>query len=68
MKLYEKANRFDPLWTVDFYGTNYLKLAQIKQKYDPTDVFYCPTCVSSFSWYSNNFEGQDYGPLCPTGF
>ncbi|TDZ39238.1 FAD-linked oxidoreductase apf9 [Colletotrichum spinosum] len=34
----------------DFYSTNYKKLLEIKTKYDPLGVFYCPTCVGSDAW------------------
>ncbi|KAJ5463258.1 FAD-bindingtype 2 [Penicillium sp. IBT 31633x] len=62
-----EADRYDPLWAINFYGTNYLRLAVIKNKYDPTGLFYCPTCVGSPSWYQRYLPGTSYGPLCPTG-
>ncbi|KAJ5690206.1 FAD-binding type 2 [Penicillium macrosclerotiorum] len=62
-----EADRNDPLWAWDFYGTNYARLVQIKAKYDPKGLFYCPTCVGSPSWYQKYLDGKDYGPLCPTG-
>ena len=40
----------DPDYKVDFYGSNYDKFASIKAKYDPLEVFYCPTCVGSDKW------------------
>ncbi|KAK5057691.1 hypothetical protein LTR84_011692 [Exophiala bonariae] len=45
-----EADRHDPDWKVDFYGSNYNKLLSIKQKYDPVSVFFCPTCVGSDAW------------------
>jgi len=42
-----EADRLDPNWQVDFYGSNYNNLHSIKQKYDPCSAFYCPTCVGS---------------------
>ncbi|KXG47233.1 FAD-binding, type 2 [Penicillium griseofulvum] len=62
-----EADRNDPLWAVNFYGVNYLRLALIKKKYDPTGLFYCPTCVGSPSWYQRNLPDTRYGPLCATG-
>ncbi|KAL5360470.1 FAD-binding domain-containing protein [Aspergillus floccosus] len=62
-----EADRNDPLWETDFYGTNYLPLSMIKMKYDPNGFFYCPTCVGSSSWYQELLPGKQYGPLCSTG-
>ncbi|KAJ5177651.1 FAD-binding type 2 [Penicillium coprophilum] len=62
-----EADRNDPLWADNFYGTNYERLAAIKQKYDPTGLFYCPTCVGSPSWSQQYLPGTHYGPLCSTG-
>lgn len=45
-----EADRHDPDWKNDFFGSNYNKLLSIKQKYDPTALFYCPTCVGSDVW------------------
>jgi FAD/FMN-containing dehydrogenase len=54
-----EADREDPDYKVDFYGSNYNKFLSIKQKYDPAEVFYCPTCVGSDAW------GEDgTGRLC----
>ncbi|KAL2430427.1 FAD-linked oxidoreductase hmp9 [Exophiala dermatitidis] len=54
-----EADRLDPDWKIDFYGSNYDKLLSIKQKYDPSSVFYCPTCVGSDAF------GEDAaGGLC----
>ncbi|KAJ5825885.1 hypothetical protein N7474_003023 [Penicillium riverlandense] len=62
-----EADRNDPLWAWDFFGLNFARLTQIKAEYDPTGLFYCPTCVGSPSWYQKYLDGKDYGPLCPTG-
>ncbi|KAJ5555795.1 FAD linked oxidase N-terminal [Penicillium sp. DV-2018c] len=62
-----EADCNDPLWATDFFGANYATLVLIKQKYDPTSVFYCPMCVGSPSWYQRRLHGANYGPLCPTG-
>lgn len=54
-----EADRLDPDWKADFYGSNYQKLLSIKQKYDPSSVFYCPTCVGS-----DAFGEDGSGRLC----
>ncbi|WPG98536.1 FAD/FMN-containing protein [Acrodontium crateriforme] len=54
-----EADRLDPKWETNFYGTNYPKLRAIKELHDPTGVFYCPTCVGSDMWKEN-----DDGRLC----
>ncbi|KAJ5193461.1 FAD linked oxidase N-terminal [Penicillium cf. viridicatum] len=66
MKILPFADRNDPLWATNFYGTNYVPLALIKEKYDPRSIFYCPTCVGSSSWFQRHLDGAAYGPLCPT--
>ena len=61
-----EADRFDPTYLADFYGANQNKLSQIKQKYDPQNVFYCPTCIGSENWAENGegvlCEVQSGGP------
>ncbi|CEL05041.1 Putative Isoamyl alcohol oxidase (AFU_orthologue; AFUA_3G07410) [Aspergillus calidoustus] len=60
-----EADRNNPRWKEDFYGTaNYDRLLKIKNKYDPDGVFYCPTCVGSPAWTQRNLAGENYGPLC----
>lgn len=56
-----EADRLDPDWQQDFYGSHYERLAKIKKKYDCEDLFYCPTCVGSEAW-SQISSGQ----LCRT--
>ena len=55
-----EGDRFDPKYLTDFYGSNLEKLMNIKRKYDPGDVFFCPTCIGSQYWREN-----DVGTLCP---
>ncbi|KAK4993068.1 hypothetical protein LTR66_006116 [Elasticomyces elasticus] len=45
-----EADRLDPEWQRDFYRGHYAVLESIKRRYDPDDVFYCPTCVGSEDW------------------
>lgn len=37
-------------WSAELYGTNYNRLLQIKNKYDPGHVFYAHTAIGSASW------------------
>ena len=60
-------NEIDPLvyppgstaWKKDFYGTNYERLLEIKNKWDPNSLFYAPTAVGSDAWVQD-----DSGRLC----
>ncbi len=54
-----QGDRNDPDYLADFYGKNAVKLAGIKAKYDPGDLFYCPTCVGSDAW-----TVQSSGKIC----
>jgi hypothetical protein len=40
-----EADRLDPNYEVNFYGTHFLPLSAIKLIYDPLSLLYCPTCV-----------------------
>ncbi|KAF4958778.1 hypothetical protein FGADI_2122 [Fusarium gaditjirri] len=54
-----EGDRNDPHWKASFYGSLYGEHLETKRKYDPSHVFYCPTCVGSEEWV----EKPD-GPLC----
>ncbi|KAG5755178.1 hypothetical protein H9Q70_002203 [Fusarium xylarioides] len=54
-----EGDRNDPDWKESFYGSLYGEHLKTKRKYDPSHVFYCPTCVGSEEWV----ERPD-GPLC----
>lgn len=45
-----EADYFQPNWQRAFWGENYSQLLAIKQKYDPSGVFYCHHCVGSEMW------------------
>ena len=45
-----EANKLDPDYKINFYGTHYARLDSIKRLLDPEGVFYCPTCVGSDGW------------------
>ena len=56
-----EADRLDPNYKVNFYGTHYSKLSSIKKDRDPSGIFYCPTCVGSDQWAEDST-----GRLCRT--
>lgn len=53
-----EADRFDPNYKVNFYGSHYSKLLAIKEKRDPSGVFYCPTCVGSSEQWTPDTTGR----------
>lgn len=59
---YLNEANFDQLnWQEVFYGVNYNKLYDIKQKYDPQALLYARTAVGSEAW-----EEEGDGRLCRT--
>ena len=42
-----EGDRHDPDYISTFYGANYKSHLKAKNKYDPQQVFYCPTCVGA---------------------
>ena len=54
-----EGDRFDPDYLQDFYGEHLALLSEIKRRYDPWSVFYCPTCIGS-----ELFEVQPSGQIC----
>lgn len=54
-----ESNLAEPDWQKQLYGGNYGKLLEVKDKYDPDDVFYAPTAVGSHRWVE-----KDDGRLC----
>lgn len=45
-----EANAYEPGWQLSFFGHNYDRLREIKNKYDPTGLLYCRQCVGSEDW------------------
>ncbi|MDC0535918.1 FAD-dependent oxidoreductase, partial [Francisellaceae bacterium] len=45
-----EADYFQSNWQQTFWGDNYPKLLEIKDKYDPNGLFYCHHCVGSEVW------------------
>ncbi|OLN95520.1 putative FAD-linked oxidoreductase-like protein 13 [Colletotrichum chlorophyti] len=54
-----EGDRHDPDYITTFYGSNYASHLAAKKKYDPFNVFYCPTCVGAEA-----FAERPDGPLC----
>ncbi|KAL8925372.1 MAG: hypothetical protein Q9172_002252 [Xanthocarpia lactea] len=49
-----EGDRFDPDYLQSFYGQHTPILSSIKRKYDPSELFYCPTCIGSERWQSDS--------------
>lgn len=45
-----EADPNEPDWQDSFFGANYLRLREIKKKYDPHGLFVCRKCVGSEDW------------------
>ena len=54
-----EGDRNDPDYAPDLYGAHWKRLSAIKQAYDPSAVFYRPTCVGGELW-----KEQPNGTLC----
>jgi FAD/FMN-containing dehydrogenase len=50
-----ESNYFQPDWQHAFWGTNYPKLAAVKQKYDPDGLFFVHHGVGSEAWSADGF-------------
>ncbi|KAJ5970595.1 FAD linked oxidase N-terminal [Penicillium vulpinum] len=61
-----EANIQEPTFQQSFYGTNYNRLYKLKQRYDPTGLFYAPTAVGSEDWVVKSLDGlpDQNGRLC----
>ncbi|UNI19290.1 hypothetical protein JDV02_005483 [Purpureocillium takamizusanense] len=57
-----EAFLFEKNWQQSFWGDNYPRLLSIKRDVDPSDVFWCKTCVGSEGWRQTP-DGQ----LCRVG-
>ncbi|KAH8898411.1 FAD binding domain protein [Thozetella sp. PMI_491] len=55
-----EANSIEPGWQWAYFGVNYARLLEIKNKYDPNGLLWCNKCVGSENWVAT----QD-GALCP---
>ena len=48
--------RRDQHWQKSFWGSNYPRLRQIKDKYDPDGLFFVHHGVGSEDWSADGFE------------
>ncbi|EHA25629.1 hypothetical protein ASPNIDRAFT_43953 [Aspergillus niger ATCC 1015] len=61
-----EADIMEPDFQQAFYGSYYDRLYALKQKYDPTGLFYAPTGVGSEDWKVHSLDGlpDQNGRLC----
>ncbi|KAJ5153173.1 uncharacterized protein N7482_009651 [Penicillium canariense] len=61
-----ESDILEPNFQQAFYGSNYARLYQLKQRYDPTSLFYAPTAVGSEHWVVKSEDGlpDQNGRLC----
>ncbi|KAH0399795.1 hypothetical protein KCU89_g5844, partial [Aureobasidium melanogenum] len=57
-----EGNALQQDWKQSFYGDNYDKLLSVKNKYDPKDLFFALTVISSEAWVI-----EKNGRLCKSG-
>ncbi|KTD14397.1 FAD-dependent oxidoreductase [Legionella israelensis] len=57
-----EADYFEKNWQRAFWGKHYQKLLKIKQKYDPTGLFYCHHCVGSEFWSPDGLCRKKFNP------
>ena len=50
-----RANYFEPDWRAAFWGANYPRLRQVKDKYDPDGLFFVHHGVGSEDWSPDGF-------------
>lgn len=61
-----EADRLEPDFQHSFFGSHYERLLEIKQKYDPEEVFWAVTAVGSDAWAVRSVDGlpNENGKLC----
>ena len=61
-----ESERLEPNFGQAFFGTNYPKLLTLKQKYDPTELFWVSTGVGSEGWQVESIDTlpNENGRLC----
>ncbi|KAJ5111065.1 hypothetical protein N7532_001600 [Penicillium argentinense] len=61
-----ESDILEPNFQQAFYGSNYARLYKLKQRYDPTGLFYVPTGVGSENWVVKSEDGlpDQNGRLC----
>jgi FAD/FMN-containing dehydrogenase len=50
-----ESNYFEPHWQASYWGANYPRLSELKQKYDPDCVFFVRHGVGSEGWSDDGF-------------
>ena len=50
-----ETNYFEESWQESFWGRNYARLKTIKEKYDPTGLFFVHHGVGSEAWSADGF-------------
>ena len=63
---FNEGDRLEPNWQWSFYGSFYPRLLEIKQHYDPYNVFYAGTAVGSEFFEVRTESGalNENGRLC----
>lgn len=61
-----EADLIEPNLQQAFYGSNYPRLYRLKEKYDPSGVFFALTAVGSEDWEVLSEDGlwNNNGRLC----
>lgn len=61
-----EADLLEPNFQWSFWGSFYPKLLELKQRYDPWNLFYAPTAVGSEFFEIRTFDGltDEDGKLC----
>jgi FAD/FMN-containing dehydrogenase len=50
-----ESSFFEPNWQRSYWGANYPQLLAVKQKYDPTGLFFVHHGVGSEAWSADGF-------------
>ena len=56
MSIVAATSYFEPDWQKSFWGSNYPRLREIKDKYDPDGLFFVHHGVGSEDWSADGFE------------
>jgi len=62
-----EADPGEPEWQQAFFGSNYARLLEVKQTWDPWNLFWAPTTVGSEGWHVEAVDGypnSQNGRLC----
>lgn len=61
-----ESDRLEPNFQWSFYGSHYPRLLELKQKFDPRNVFWASTAVGSEFFQVESVDGlpNENGPLC----